>query len=116
MRSPRRSFPYKKVWSPPSRDPRFSRRTPDRLRARIEAQGPVVNVVGDKRSWATRLLHNKARKTPIFAAKRAQVGSQLQKMAEVTEEAGGEKMPELKVDSPAGALPAAHHHQAAGRV
>ena len=49
---------HKNPWSPLPRDPRFSRETPDQLRARILASAPIV--VGAV--WPTDILHAKARK------------------------------------------------------
>ena len=58
-----------KPWSPPARDPCFSRLTPDELLARIKARR-MVNKVNDVSSWVHRIVAQKACKTPIHDPRR----------------------------------------------
>ena len=111
MGSPRRagrgSLRFKKAWSPPSRDPRFSRYTPDRLRDRVAAGSCTAAPVGDVGVWATRILHTKARKTPIFNPERAQLLALLEERAEAVEGDGGESGEKVNMASPAATAPVA---------
>ncbi len=68
-------------WSP-GRDPRFSRRTPDGLLARIAASKSSVSVVGGSDMWASNVMHGIARSTPLFSAKRGKAVAALKKIAE----------------------------------
>ena len=68
-------------WAPASRDPRFSRRTPDGLLARIDASKSSGGGGGHD-MWASNVLHGIARSRPLFSAKRGQAVAVLQKIAE----------------------------------
>ena len=59
----------KRARSPPSRDPRFSRRTPDSHIARIDAVKAVRGIAGDT-AWASRLAHAYACREPLQSAER----------------------------------------------
>ena len=96
MGSPART---EKVWSPPSRDPRFSRRTPDQLRARADANRTVTKV-GDATSWAVGILASKVRKTGMYDPKRANYIAQLTKVVERVEKRI-DSAREVAIDSPA---------------
>ena len=67
MRSPTRTVRFEKVWSPASRGPRFSRRTPDRLLARADANRSVTTI-GDPTSWDLGILTSKVRTRTMLTA------------------------------------------------
>lgn len=86
-------------WSPASRDPRFSRRTPDALRGRIDK-------AGGQRSWLAAIVAGKARKQHICSAQRKQMIIRLESMAEAAEQelkpaAAASSQLQLIMDSPA---------------
>ena len=84
MTSPKRagklSPRLKKPFSPAARDPRFSRRTPDKLLAAIESARPA-KTIGDAKTWLGRIIAGKARKLPIYDKERATLLSKLEKIA-----------------------------------
>ena len=88
-------------FSPRPRDPRFSRRTPDKLRAQFAAANSGTRVVGDTRSWIVGILHTKARKTMLKDPKRKQILELLEKCAKAAEIAAAEKKLEVNIDSTA---------------
>ena len=100
MGSPTRTVHFEKVWSPASRDPRFSRRTPDRLLARADANRSVTTI-GDPTSWALGILTSKVRKTVTYDPKRAQYIAQLKKVVERVEKERVDSAREVVTDSPA---------------
>ena len=100
MGSPTRTVHFEKDWSPASRDPRFSRRTPDRLLARADANRSVTTI-GDPTSWALGILTSKVRKTVTYDPKRAQFIAQLTKVVERVEKERVDSAREVVTDSPA---------------
>ena len=100
MRSPTRTVRFEKVWSPASRGPRFSRRTPDRLLARADANRSVTTI-GDPTSWALGILTSKVRKTVTYDPKRAQFIAQLTKVVERVEKERVDSAREVVTDSTA---------------
>ena len=72
---------FKPDWVPSSRDPRFSRRTPDRILARINAK-INARIVGERHAWAGKLLHGIVRTQPLGSAKRGEALAALAKVAE----------------------------------
>ena len=91
---------YEKAWSPASRDPRCSRRTPDRLLARINSKRPINALVGDASSWACGILHAKARKLAVYDPKRTKIVSMMEKKADAVEDATVSKEEVVKVATP----------------
>ena len=85
MGTPKRSYCFKKPWSPASRDPRFSRATPDRLRARFQEQHRPA-AFRDVKAWLFDIDHSKARKTPTNNPARAQLVARLKEMVAIVEE------------------------------
>ena len=73
-------------WVPASRDPRFSRRTPDGLLARIDASKSSGGGGGHD-MWASNVLHGIARSRPLFSARRGEAVAVLKKIAERLEAA-----------------------------
>ena len=98
------SYRYAKPWSPPSRDPRFSRRTPDAFRARIVAASLTGATVGDRKAWAAAIVHAKARKTPTNNPARARLIEQMMKMATVVEKEQVDATREVELCSPSAAM------------
>jgi hypothetical protein len=101
--TPESSYRYKKPWSPASRDPRFSRATPDALRARIVAANPT-GATGGNKAWAARIVHDKARKTPTNNLARARLIEQMKKMAAAAEKELVDATPEVELCSPSAAV------------
>ena len=98
---------HKKAWSPVTRDPRFSRHTPDRLLARIASQQCIRTVSGDAFSWACRIIHAKARKTPVYDPKRKKMIGLLQLKAENAEKPFEKTLHNTKMVTPSSAPPVA---------
>ena len=73
-------------WAPASRDPRFSRRTPDGFLARIEAKKPS-RVIGGRHERVGNITHGTARSRPLFSARRGEAVAVLKKIAERLEAA-----------------------------
>ena len=105
MGSHARTIHFEKVWSPASRDPRFSRRTPDQLRARADPNSSG-NPVADNTSWALGILTAKVRKTPLYDPKRAKIIEQLTTVVERVEKKRVDSARKVVIDSPAPAAPA----------
>ena len=106
MGTPKSSLRYKRSWSPASRDPRFSRCTPDALRAVIESKNQSGATVGDASLWAARVLHSKARKTAKNLPARAKVITRMMEMAETVEKERVDATSKGEIDSPRPAVPA----------
>ena len=100
MGSPTRTVHFEKVWSPASRDPRFSRRTPDRLLARADANRSVTTI-GEPTSSALGILTSKVRRTVTYDPKRAKYIAQLTKVVERVEKERVDSAREVVTDSPA---------------
>ena len=88
----------KMPWSPAKRDPRFSRRTPDNILARIKAANKRRRVTGAYTSWLGHVFHGKARKSLVYDAERKKLLAVLEKLAEKAE---AEEEPTGQLDSPA---------------
>ena len=100
MRVGKCSLRHANSWSPPSRDPRYSRRTPDKLLALLAAAiGVRGGAAGDTTLWAARILHAKARKCLVYDNKRAHLLSVLKKKAEAADTAPANTTLEVNVDS-----------------
>jgi hypothetical protein len=104
MRVGKCSLRHANSWSPPSRDPRYSRRTPDKLPSRssrprlVYAAAPRATRL-DTTLWAARILHAKARKCLVYDNKRAHLLSVLKKKAEAADTAPANTTLEVNVDS-----------------
>ena len=72
---------FKPDWVPASRDPRFSRRTPDRIIARIDAK-INARIVGERHAWAGKLLHGIVRTQPLGSGERGKALAAPAKVAE----------------------------------
>ena len=111
--TPKSSFRFDNSWSPASRDPRFSRATPDALRARIEAAISTGDPPVRKRSWAADIVHAKARKTPKYDPVRVRLIEQMKTMAETAEKKRVDATREVDLASPSPAVPASRPETAA---
>ena len=96
------------AFSPASRDPRFSRRTPDELFARIsKADGD--RVVGSGPLWAGRILREKSRKRATTSPAREKLMKRLRQTVSQAEEAAKPK--EAATPSTFEQAPAAEGHR-----
>ena len=111
--TPESSYRYKKPWSPASRDPRFSRATPDAFRARIETAISTGDPPVRRSSWAAGIVHAKARKTPTNNPARARLIEQMKRMAEPAEEKRVDATREVDLASPSPAVQASRPETAA---
>ena len=101
-------WPTGNGFSPIKGDPRFSRITPDKLLARIEAASAQrCNVVGRKEMWAANLMHTKARKLPHHTRERRRIIALMEEKASAVEDAA--EKPQLNLASPAPLKPVAPH-------
>ena len=105
MGSRERSLRQEKIWSPAPRDPRFSRRTPDYLRARADHHRRVTTTT-DATSWQLYIAHSKVRKTPLFHPKRKDYIDWMKRIVERVEKKSVESAREVALDSPAPVAPA----------
>ena len=112
MDTPKRSYRFKKPWSPASRDPRFSRATPDGLRARVASKYNTGATGGDNHAWAALIVGTKARKTPVFDPARAKLIARLTRMAAPVEEKSVDATSEVNLASPKPAGPATRQETA----
>jgi hypothetical protein len=106
-------IPLQKTWSPASRDPRFSRCTPDALRAVIESKNHSGATIGNASLWAAAIVASKARKTAKNLPARARLMSRLMKMADVVEKERVDAERKGELDSPRPAVPSAGPETAA---
>ena len=105
MGTPKRSLGHKKPWSPASRDPRFSRCTPDALHAVIYSKNQSGATVGNATLWAAALVATKARKTATNLPARARLISRLMKMADVVDKERVDAERKGEIDSPKPTMP-----------
>ena len=102
--TPKSSFRFDNSWSPASRDPRFSRATPDAFHARIEAAISTGDPPVRRRSWAGDIVHAKARKKPTNDPARARLIEQMKRMAAAVEKGQVDATPEVELCSPSAAV------------
>ena len=93
--------------SPASRDPRFSRVTPDQLLARVVACQHTADVIGHRSMWAAELMHVESRTRPFYCLERKRAILALEKIAEAAEKVAAEKNQD-EVGSTPRARPVAH--------
>ena len=106
MDTPKRSYPFEKPWSPASRDPRFSRDTPDALRALVASKHNTGAIALSNEEWAALMIGTKARKTPVYDPARAPLIATLTRMAAPVEEESVDATREVNLASPMPAGPA----------
>ena len=113
MRSPSRArrapgSPYSipAGWSPASRDPRFRRHTPDRIRARLAAAQPVAGRRLGLDVWIIHTYTTRALKMLIVDPERYELLANPEQKVEAIEATLIEKKSEVKLATPAPAMPA----------
>ena len=82
------------AWSPVSRDPRFSRRTPEAILSEINKHQAGA-AIGGGPSWVARILANKARKSHICSRSRKDLLVKMQQIAAASSDQGL-KTPQLE--------------------
>ena len=88
-------------WSPASRDPRFRRHTPDRIRARLAAAQPVAGRRLGLDVWIIHTYTTRARKMLIVDPERYELLAFAGQKVEAMEATLIEKQSEVKLATPA---------------
>ena len=87
------------------RYPRVSRKTPDKLLARIAALKPTTTAAVDNEAWALKIFHLRASTISIHEPKRKELIALLESAAERAEAANAERTEEVKMATPAAGAP-----------
>ena len=86
-------------WTPGRSDPRYSRRTPDALLARVEA-ALSGNRVGGADEWVSRIFAGNVRRMSKYDPRRKRLLDKLEAKAVTVEKKRAEKMRKVEISTP----------------